>query len=356
MAWNEPGRGGGRGGWNGGGDGPDLDRMVRDINERFGRYFGGGFGMVAFILIALWLASGLYKVDAAEQGVVLRFGEFSEITDPGLHWHIPRPIERVEKVNVNEVMRRTYESEMLTADYNIVAIEISVQFRRSDPTAYLFNVRDPEPTLEEVLGSAVREVVGQRDAEYVLTTGRAEVVSETRTAIQAMLDQYGTGLIVTQVNLEEVRFPGPVLAAVQDVNSAEQDRQRKIQEAQAYFNDIVPNARGQAARQLAEADAYRQQRINDATGEVARFLALLEQYQAAPEVTRQRLYLETLELVYGGARKVIIEGDGNTLLLPIGMGGADAARYGVPAAVTMDADPGSDAARSRAGLRDRGRP
>jgi len=358
MAWNEPG-GNGRGGWDRGSDG-DLDKLIRSWQARYGRYFGNGFLPILLLLFLGWMATGIYIVDAAEQGVVRRFGALSEITQPGPHWHLPAPIERVTKVDVNQVQRRSYESEMLTADYNIVAVELSVQFRVSDPAAYLFNVRDPDTTLEEVTASTVREVVGKRTAEFVLTEGRAEVVAETRAQIQRILDSYGTGLVVAQVNLEEVRFPGPVLAAVQDVNSAEQDRQRKIREAEAYFNDVVPNARGQAARMLAEAQAYRQQRIFDSQGEVARFSALFEQYRLAPAVTRQRMYLETLEHVYANARKVIVEGSGNMLLLQIGDGPTDGLqRYVGPAAAgttSEDNAAASDAERTRSGLRDRGRP
>ena len=258
---------------------------------------------------------------------------------------------------MNQVQRRDYESEMLTSDYNIVAVELSVQFRVSDPAAFLFNVRNADVTLEEVTASAVREVVGQRTAEFVLTAGRAEVVAETRRKLQEVLDGYGTGLQVTQVNLEEVRFPGPVQAAVQDVNSAEQDRQRRIREAEAYYNDVVPNARGQAARMTAEADAYQQQRVFDAEGEVARFSALYEQYRLAPEVTRQRMYLETLEQVYSGARKVIVEDAGNMLLIELGDLSADALQRFAPAAgaAASDGRPAS-ADRGRTALRDRGRP
>jgi modulator of FtsH protease HflK len=359
MAWNSPGGNGqGRGGWNRGDDG-DLDRMVRQWQAKYGKYFGSGIAPLLMIALVLWLATGIYKVDAAQQGVVLRFGALSEITDPGLHWHFPIPLERVQKVDVNQVQRRDYESEMLTADYNIVALELSVQYRVSDPAAFLFNVRDPDVTLEEVTASSVREVVGQREAEFVLTTGRAEVVAETRAQIQQILDSYGTGLVITQVNLEEVRFPGPVLAAVQDVNSAEQDRQRQIREAEAYYNDVVPNARGQAARMTAEADAYRQQRIFDSQGEVARFNALYAQYRLAPEVTRQRMYLETLEQVYGGARKVIVEDEGNMLLLELGDVSPEMLRrMAAPAAAGAASNEGGTATsdRGRSALRDRGRP
>jgi modulator of FtsH protease HflK len=359
MAWNEPGGkgGNGRSGWDRGGDG-DLDKLIRGWQAKYGKFLGNGMLPLLVIAFLLWLATGVYKIDAAQQGVVLRFGALQEITEPGLHWHLPIPIEHVEKVDVNQVQRRDYESEMLTSDYNIVALELSVQFRVRDPEDFLFNVQNPEATLEEVTASSVREVVGQRTAEVVLTTGRAEVVATTRQQIQDILDSYGAGLVITQVNLEEVRFPGPVLAAVQDVNSAEQDRQRKIREAEAYYNDVVPNARGQAARMLAEAQAYRQQRIFDAEGEVARFSALYEQYRLAPEVTRQRMYLEMIEQVYAGARKVIVEGEGNMLLIELGDMPADAMqRFGLPAAGAMNEnEEATDAERTRSGLRDRGRP
>lgn len=332
MAWNEPGKGGNP--WNSGGrkDGPpDLDKVVRDLQRKISGMFGGrgggsggavagaGLGLIGAAAVVLWALSGFYQVDEAERGVVLQFGSFHEITMPGLHWHIPYPIQRVEKVNVAQVDSFTHSTRMLTADENIVTVDLRVQFRRADARAFLFNVRFPEETLGEVTETAIREVVGKSQLDFVLTEGRTEVAARTREIIQATLDSYGAGIEITSVNLEDSNFPSQVEAAVQDAIKAREDRERLALEAEAYANDVVPRARGNAARLIQSAEAYREQVIAEAEGETDRFLALLTEYQRAPGVTRQRLYYETMEQVLGGANKVILDAkDSGTLMyLPI---------------------------------------
>lgn len=340
MAWNEPGKGGNP--WNSGGrkDGPpDLDKVVRDLQRKLAGIFGGrsgggsggsgssgggavagaGIGLVAAAAVVLWALSGFYQVDEAERGIVLQFGAFHEVSMPGLHWHIPYPIQRVEKVNVAQVGSFNHSTRMLTADENIVSVDLRVQFRRTDPRAFLFNVRLPEETLGEVTETAIREVVGRSNLDFVLTEGRAEVASRARQIVQATLDSYGAGIEITSVNLEDANFPSQVEAAVQDAIKAREDRERLALEAEAYANDVVPRARGNAARLVQSAEAYREQVIAEADGETDRFLALLGEYRRAPEVTRQRLYLETIEQVLGGANKVLLDakGSGTLLYLPI---------------------------------------
>jgi membrane protease subunit HflK len=336
MSWNEPGKGGNP--WNSGGrkEGPpDLDKVVRDLQRRLSGLFGGRgrapgggsgggssgpfIGLAVAGAVVLWSLSGIYTVDDAERGVVLQFGAFHDVTAPGLHWHIPWPVQTVTKVNVAAVSPFRHSTRMLTADENIVNVDVRVQYRRADPRAFLFNVRDPEETLGEVTESAIREVVGKNTLDFVLTEGRAEVVRLTREIIQSTLDSYGTGLQITSVNLQDANYPSQVEAAVQDAIKAREDRDRLALEAQAYANDVVPRARGSAARMLEDAEAYRAEVTADAEGESDRFLALLQEYEQAPAVTRKRLYFETLEQVLGRTSKVIVDakGSGSLLYLPI---------------------------------------
>jgi membrane protease subunit HflK len=330
MAWNE--KGGGNPWNNGGQQGPpDLDKVVRDLQRKLSGIFGGksgggggpsggaGIGVIAAIVVVLWSLSGLYKVDDAERGVVMQFGAYHATTLPGLHWHIPVPIQSVELVNISRVERYKHSTRMLTADENIIVVDTVVQFRREDPTRFLFEVRDPEETLAEVSESAIREIVGTTLLDFALTEGRADIAQRTKELIQSTLDDYGTGLRVTSVNLLDSNFPAQVQASVQDAIKAREDGVRLGLEAESYANDILPRARGNAIRQIQDAEAYRSRVTADAEGEAARFVSLLTEYQKAPEVTRQRLYLETIESIYGSANKVMIdsEGSGNLLYLPI---------------------------------------
>jgi membrane protease subunit HflK len=330
MAWNE--KGGGNPWSNGGQQGPpDLDKVVRDLQRKLSGIFGGksggggssaggaGIGVIAAIVVVLWSLSSIYKVDEAERGVVLQFGAYHATTLPGLHWHIPAPIQSVELVNISRVERYKHSTRMLTADENIIVVDTVVQYRREDPTQFLFQVRDPEETLSEVSESAIREIVGTTLLDFALTQGRADIALRTKDLIQSTLDDYETGLQVTSVNLLDANFPAQVQASVQDAIKAREDGVRLGLEAESYANDILPRARGNAIRQLQDAEAYRARVTADAEGEAARFVSLLTEYQKAPEVTRQRLYLETIESIYGSANKVMIDSEdsGNLLYLPI---------------------------------------
>ncbi len=377
MAWNE--QGGGNNPWNKGGQQgpPDLDKVVRDLQNKLGGLFGGrggtggsragrgggaGFGVIVAILVIVWALSGFYKVDDAERGVVTQFGRYHSTTLPGLHWHIPQPIQKVEKVNVSSVERYKHSTRMLTADENIVVVDTVVQYRRADPKAYLFNVRDPEATISEVSESAIREIVGTNKLDFVLTEGRADIASATRDLIQSTLDDYGTGLQVTSVNLQDTNFPTQVQASVQDAIKAREDRDRLALEAQAYANDILPRARGSAARQIQDAEAYRERVVADAQGEAARFTALLAEYQKAPDVTRERLYLEAVEEVFGSTGKVYIDAreSGSLLYLPLdqlmkGSPGTALREMAAPdAATTTRTSPSPINPRSRDDARTRG--
>ncbi|MEE9422284.1 MAG: FtsH protease activity modulator HflK [Gammaproteobacteria bacterium] len=351
MAWNEPG--GNKDPWgNRGNQGPpDLDEVVRKMQNKLGGLFGGGkgggasskskgpsfagLGLLLLIGAIIWLFSGIYIVDAGKQGVVLRFGKYADATPPGPHWHIPYPIEQVEIVDVEqrrfvEIGYRSAgggqnavvvprEALMLTKDENIVNIQLAVQFQVSDPREFLFNVRDPEVVLKQVAESAIREVVGQSEMDFILKEGRAEVVSKTKVVMQGILDKFNSGLLVSDVNLQDAQPPDDVQSAFSDAIKAREDKERFKNEAEAYANDIVPKARGGAARQIQEAEGYKAEVIAKAVGESNRFEALLIEYQKAPEVTRKRLYLDTIEAVMSTSSKVIVDSkSGNSLMyLPI---------------------------------------
>ena len=343
MAWNEPG-GGNRDPW-GGGDGkqgpPDLDEVVRKLQDKLGGLFGGkrpsrgggggggsapgggmgpkGIGIIAAIAFVAWLASGIYIIEPAERGVELRFGAYSEITQPGPHWHIPYPIESVEKVNVDEISRFRHKASMLTRDENIVDIELEVQSRIQDPADYLFQDSSPEETLRDATETAVREVIGKSNLEFILTEGRGAIATRVRDLVQELVDQYRTGLKVTNVNMLPAKPPDQVKSAFDDAIKAREDKERIENEAQAYANEVVPVARGAAAREVENAKAYKARVVSEAKGESERFIALLREYEKAPQVTRQRLYLETVEDVYANTSKVLldVEGGNNLTYLPL---------------------------------------
>jgi len=329
MAWNEPGNG--KDPWNKNKDEPiELDKIVQGWQRKLSGVVGGGRGggatpgssggyvLVVLVLFA-WLATGFYRVDEAERGVVQRFGEHTITTMPGLRWHIPFPVETVDKVNVTAVDNFPFRTEMLTADRNYVAIQMVVQYRRTDPVKYSFEVVEPELTLQDVTESALREVVGTSTLIRLVTEQRDQIAPETQAIVQSTLDEYGAGLAVTSISIESLDYPAAVQEAVDDAQQAENDASRYILEADTYEKDILPRARGTAARVRLDAEAYRDRVIRDAEGEAARFEALLTEYQKAPRVTRDRLYLEAIEEVYGNSNKVLIdsEGDGNLLYLPL---------------------------------------
>ncbi len=344
MAWNEPGGSGGKDPWGGRNDEqgpPDLDEVVRKLQSKLSGLFGGGsggsatqgsssggmgaggFGLVVVVLAILWGISGFYTVHEGTRGVVMQFGAFKDTTMPGLHWY-PRFIQSVERVNVDNVRSielgfRGDESLMLTQDENIVDIKFAVQYQVKDARDYLFNVRDPDETLRQAMESAVREIVGKSEMDFVLTGGRAEVVARAQDLMQSVLDLYQTGLVISSLNMQDAQAPQQVQGAFADAVKAREDEVRFKNEAEAYANDVLPNARGQAARLLEEANAYKEQVIAEAEGETARFLSVLKEYKQAPGVTRKRLYLDTLESVLSQSSKVVVDtkGNNNLLYLPL---------------------------------------
>ena len=340
MAWNDPGRN--RNPWGNRPDrgAADLDEALRNLQRKITEIFGGGrgsggdggasgpgdaamrgfgIGTVALVLLAVWAATGLYKVDAAERAVVTRFGKYIETTEPGLRWHLPWPIEARQIVNVESVEGFSDQTRMLTSDENLVDINIAVQYRRAEPVSFVFNVRDPEATLNEVSESAIREIVGHSTLDFVLEAGRQEITAKTRELVQRTLDSYKTGIEVTTVNLQGVSVPEQVQSSQRDAIKAREDRERLALEAQAYANDILPKAKGSAARQMEDSLAYKARIVADAEGEAQRFLLLLPAYERNPAVTRQRLYYETMEEVFANSNKVLVDtkGTGNMLYVPL---------------------------------------
>jgi len=326
-----------------------LNRIFRQDGPRGGSPGGGGLptvsgeipprliGLGAAAVVGIWLASGIFIVDDGQRGVVLRFGESDRIAMPGPHWHIPYPVETVEKLDVSQFRTVQKKSSVLTRDENIVVVDVAVQYNVKEADNYLFNVRDPDATIADVAESATREVVGSSSMDYVLTDGRTELVANIRARIQEVLDSYGIGLEVQSVNLQDAQPPEEVQSAFADAIKAREDEQRIINEAEAYQNEVLPRAEGDAARVLEEAIGYKSRVMNAAEGEAARFSSLLDEYRKAPEVTRERLYLETLEQVYGGANKVFVDvpQGGPMMYLPLdrlgaGAGGAAATSPAAP--------------------------
>jgi len=329
MAWNEPG-GGGRDPWSGkGGDQgpPDLDEVLRKLQDRLGGLFGGagrggagggrggaplapnkkGIGAVLLIALAVWLATGIYIVEPAERGVVMRFGAFREITQPGPHWRWPYPIEEAIRVDVDQVTSFGHKAMMLTRDENIVDIDLRVQSRILDPAAFLFQDNAPEKTIRDATETATREVVGKNLLDFIITEGRGAVSDQIRVKVQELMNQYRTGLDVVGVNVTASKPPDQVKSAFDDAIKAREDNERMKNEAQAYANEVVPKARGAAARVVEDAKAYRARAVAEAEGESQRFLALLAEYEKAPLVTRERLYLETAQDVLSKANKVLMD-------------------------------------------------
>ncbi|MEO1202424.1 MAG: FtsH protease activity modulator HflK [Pseudomonadota bacterium] len=325
MAWNEPGNG--KDPWKREDQQPnDLDQIVQNWQKRLSGMFGGsqtpgsggGYFLIVLALVA-WGLTGFYRVDEAERGVVQRFGAYTQTTLPGLRWHLPFPIETVDIVNTVVVTDYAYQTEMLTADEQYVFINMVVQYRRSDPVKFSFEVVDPEQTLRDVTESALREVVGTSELETLVGGRRDEIASRTLEALQETLDSYNAGFTVTSISLEDVKYPADVQSAVDDAQRARNDSERFNLEADAYARDIIPRARGEAARIREDAAAYRDRVVADAEGEAARFEALLTEYAKAPRVTRDRLYIDAVEEVYRNSSKIIIdsEGSGNLLYLPL---------------------------------------
>ncbi len=370
MPWDEPDKGrqeknfGKRGGSSGP---PEIDDIVSDIQDKFTRFFaglgrgsksGGGANtppdgnqkpsplsgnrrktlvlLVVVVILGLWASSGLYVVEQGEQGVELRFGEYTQTTDAGLRWHIPFPVEEVlivnvQKVNTVEVGYRvsernrtitpvTREALMLTADENIIDIQFAVQYDIKDPKDLLFNVSDPiHLVVRQATESAVREIVGGSTMDFVITAGRAEIAQDTRILLQEILDRYKTGVNVRAVEMQNAQPPAEVKAAFDDAVKAREDEERLKNEAEAYANDVIPRARGQAARIIQEAEAYKASVVARAEGEASRFEQIFDEYRKAPQITRDRLYLESLEEVLNNSTKLIIDQDSsnNIIYLPL---------------------------------------
>ncbi|WP_436637702.1 FtsH protease activity modulator HflK [Microbaculum sp. FT89] len=354
MPWSNQGGGSG-GGWRGGSGGPwgsppsgggtggqppDLEEILRRSQDRLksvmpgGSLGGKGLALILLVLVALWGFSGVYVVETDEQGVVLRFGKFVAQTEPGLHYHLPYPIEtvltpKVTKVNRIDIGMRLLEdgrstttrdvpeeSLILTGDENIIDVDVSVFWLINNASDYLFNIENPESTVKAVAESAMREVIGRSQLQPVLTQARAITEQDVLELIQQTLDSYKAGILITQVQLQKVDPPAQVIDAFRDVQAARADQERLRNEAQAYANRIVPEARGQAAQITQAAEAYRQRTINEARGQADRFSKVYEEYRKAPYVTRQRMFLETMERVLGQTDKVIIDGDAGSGVVP----------------------------------------
>ena len=357
MAWNEPGGSGNKDPWGGNKKDeqgpPDLDEVVKKLQQKFGALFGGGggprstdsgggghvgsigFGLIAAIAIVVWAVSGVYIVEEGTRGVVLQFGKYNKTTQPGPHWY-PRGIQSVETVDIENIRSISIgfraasggrsgassvgqESLMLTQDENIVDVKLAVQYKVSSASDYIFNDKDPETSLRQAIESAIRETVGKSNMDFILKEGRADITAKTRQKVQEVMDLYKTGLQVTTVNLQDAQPPEQVQDAFADAVKAQGDQARVINEAEAYSNDIIPRARGKAARELAEANAYKERVIAEATGEASRFTQVLAEYKKAPNVTRKRLYLESVESVMSNSSKVMVDvkGGGNLLYLPL---------------------------------------
>ena len=332
MAWNEPGDNN-KDPWNKQGP-PDLDEVIQKIQNKLGGIFGGGsnnsgdgdssysgpsIGLVLILIILVWGLFGIYTVRPAEVGVVTRFGKYHETTQQGLNWHIPYPIERVQTVNIQEVRPVTHKALMLTKDENIVEIEVIVQYRVVSAKDYLFNVIDPDDTLLQATESSLRETVGISKMDGVLTSERTRVSADTKKLIQEIVDRYKTGLTVINVNMQNAQPPAEVQNAFEDVIRAREDQERSKNKAQAYFNEVIEKVKGASDKLREEAEAYKAQVVARSEGETKRFLSVLFEYERAPEITRQRLYLETMESVLANTSKIMLDvkGSNNLMVLPL---------------------------------------
>ena len=356
MSLNDP-QWGNRGNDDGGGKRPnqgppDLEELWRDLNRRLSgmfdrkgggsgggkppvdinpKFLGGGIGLLLGVVLLVWLASGFYIVDASQRGLVLQFGSYKESTEPGLRWRLPYPVQSHELVNIsgvrtlevgyrgserNKVLK---EALMLTDDENIINIQFAVQYILKDPVDYLFKNRNPDEAVMQAAETSIREIVGKNKMDFVLYEGREQIAVKSSALMQSILDRYETGIMISKVTMQNAQPPEQVQAAFDDAVKANQDRERQKNEGQAYANDVIPKAQGTSARLLQEADGYRQRLIATAEGDASRFKQINSEYAKAPEVTRSRLYLETMQQVYSNTSKVMIDakGQGNLLYLPL---------------------------------------
>jgi membrane protease subunit HflK len=341
MAWNEPGGGNNsRDPWGGGNQGPpDLDEALKKLQQRLGGLFGGsgggrggrGASASLFMVLAggallIWALMGFYQIDEQERAVVLRFGKYHATARPGLQWNPPL-IDEVIRVNTTKVRAASFREIMLTQDENIVEVRMSVQYVIDNVEDFVLRVREPERSLQHAAQSALRHVVGGMTMDLVLTEGRIRISQEVRERLQNYLSSYTTGIRVSTVNVDDSKPPTQVQAAFDDVIKAREDEERVKNEAQSYANGIVPEARGRAQRAIEEANAYKAQVIANAEGEADRFEKLLTEYQKAPEVTRERLYLQAVQEVLSKTNKVMVdvEGGNNMMYLPLDKLGQGAA-------------------------------
>ncbi|MHB9118676.1 MAG: FtsH protease activity modulator HflK [Burkholderiales bacterium] len=345
MAWNDPQWGGNK---NNGGP-PDLDELWRKLNQRLNGLFGGkgspaspagnarppriggGIGLLVAVAVVVWVGSGFYIVDAAKRGVVLRFGKYIETTLPGPHWHLPYPVETVEVVNLDQVRtvevgyrgnvknKMLKESLMLTDDENIIDIQFAVQYILKNPEDYLFKNRSPDDAVLQAAETSIREIVGKSKMDFVLYEAREEVAVRAAKSIQEILDRYQTGIKISKVTMQNAQPPEQVQAAFDDAVKAGQDKERQKNEGQAYANDVVPKARGAAARLLEEANGYKQRVIANAEGDASRFKQIVSEYNKAPAVTRDRLYLDAMQQMLSSSSKVLVDqkGGNSMLYLPL---------------------------------------
>lgn len=331
MAWNEPGKDKDPWGGRGGNDGPpDLDEAFKKFQKKLNSLFGGAggsssgsgggnalFAIIGLVLVVLYGLSGFYQVDTKEKAVVLQLGAFKEIKDEGLNWNAPL-LTKVFIVNVTGERQYPTRGLMLTQDESIVELPITVQYNVIDVKAYVLNVRDPEVSLKHAADSALRHAVGSAQLNQVLSEGRATIAAEVKMRLQTYLDSYGAGIQVINVNIQQAQPPEEVRSAFDDVIKAKEDESRLKNQAESYANGIIPEARGKSQRLLEEAEAYRSEVVSRAEGESDRFEKLLTEYKRAPEVTRKRLYLETMEYVMGKSSKVLVDVDNNSMLyLPL---------------------------------------
>ena len=375
---------------------PDLEELLRRLNEKIAgmmggkgskggkggevkpggnepiRGFGPGIGLIAAIAALIWLGSGFYIVDASQRGVVLRFGKLVEVTEPGPRWHLPFPVETAEIVNLSQVRtvevgyrdnvknKMLKESLMLTEDENIIDIQFAVQYFLSDPADYLFNNRMPDENVRQAAETAIREVVGKSKMDFVLYEGREQVAASATKLMQDILDRYKSGILISKLTMQNAQPPEQVQAAFDDAVKAGQDRERQKNEGQAYANDVGPRAKGTAARLIEEAEGYKQSVIANAEGDASRFKQILVEYEKAPGVTRERMYLDMMQQVMGNVSKVMIDQkNGNSLLyLPLDKLIEDARSGGAAASalpVTSQSSDNTAAQRARDSLLGRDR-
>ena len=400
MSLNDP-QWGRRGGGSGGNQGPpDLDELWRNFNQRLGglfgrrgggtgggearpptlRNFGGGLGLLAVLIGVVWLASGFYVVDESQRAVVTTFGKYTKTTGPGLNLRLPYPFQSHEVVNVSQVRtievgyrqgdrsKRLRESLMLTDDENIVDIQFAVQYLLNDPEDYLFNNRRPDEAVMQAAETAFREIVGKSRMDYVLYEGREQIAAQAQKLMQEILDRYGAGITISAVTMQNAQPPEQVQAAFDDAVKAKQDLERQKSEGQAYYNDVVPKARGAAARLIEEANGYRQRVLANAEGEASRFRQVVTEYSKAPAVTRDRLYLDTVQQVLSSTSKVMVDAKAgsNLLFLPlekilqmsapgVATTPSEPGAAGAPRQAQLEAAPEANSSRSRDTLRGRER-